>query len=171
EESFAEELEEHAPSKSDTARDLEAIMREAVADVQSPTSNVQSQLNTGSASVPGNSRQEQAAGAGGSSVTVADNMSVPPGGWVARGTSLAAAENMSLPPADRGPQPGSPAGVVVAGGLPPLASADKFAREVSVESLSTDIRPLGQLDESFIIATDDQGLLLIDQHVAHERIL
>jgi DNA mismatch repair protein MutL len=30
---------------------------------------------------------------------------------------------------------------------------------------------LGQLDESFIIATDDEGLLLIDQHVAHERIL
>jgi hypothetical protein len=30
---------------------------------------------------------------------------------------------------------------------------------------------LGQLEESFIIATDDEGLLLIDQHVAHERIL
>ena len=55
--------------------------------------------------------------------------------------------------------------------LPPLNSAEKFAREVSLESLSTNIRPLGQLDESFIIATDDQGLLLIDQHVAHERIL
>jgi len=55
--------------------------------------------------------------------------------------------------------------------LPPLASADKFAREVSVESLATNIRPLGQLEESFIIATDDDGLLLIDQHVAHERIL
>ena len=55
--------------------------------------------------------------------------------------------------------------------MPPLNSAQKFAREVSVESLSTNIRPLGQLDESFIIATDDEGLLLIDQHVAHERIL
>jgi DNA mismatch repair protein MutL len=55
--------------------------------------------------------------------------------------------------------------------LPPLASADKFVREVPVESLSPGIRPLGQLDESFIIATDDEGLLLIDQHVAHERIL
>jgi DNA mismatch repair protein MutL len=55
--------------------------------------------------------------------------------------------------------------------LPPFNSADKFAREVSVESLSANIRPLGQLDESFIIATDDDGLLLIDQHVAHERIL
>ena len=55
--------------------------------------------------------------------------------------------------------------------LPPLNSAEKFTKEVSVESLSADIRPLGQLDESFIIATDSEGLLLIDQHVAHERIL
>jgi DNA mismatch repair protein MutL len=55
--------------------------------------------------------------------------------------------------------------------LPPLNSAQKLAREVTPESLSTNIRPLGQLEESFIIATDDEGLLLIDQHVAHERVL
>jgi DNA mismatch repair protein MutL len=55
--------------------------------------------------------------------------------------------------------------------VPPLDSAQKIAREVPPESLSTNIRPLGQLEESFIIATDDEGLLLIDQHVAHERIL
>ena len=55
--------------------------------------------------------------------------------------------------------------------LPPLASAERFARPVTVESLSTDIRPLGQFDESFIIATDEEGLLIIDQHVAHERVL
>lgn len=55
--------------------------------------------------------------------------------------------------------------------LPPLNSAAGLVREMAVESLSTDIRPLGQLDESFIIATDPEGLLLIDQHVAHERIL
>lgn len=55
--------------------------------------------------------------------------------------------------------------------LPPLDSAIKFVREVAVESLSSNIRPIGQLDESFIIATDDEGLLLIDQHVAHERVL
>jgi DNA mismatch repair protein MutL len=55
--------------------------------------------------------------------------------------------------------------------LPPLNSAEKFTREVEVESLTNDIRPLGQLDESFIIATDNDGLLLIDQHVAHERVL
>jgi DNA mismatch repair protein MutL len=32
-------------------------------------------------------------------------------------------------------------------------------------------RILGQLQESYIIACDSQGLLIIDQHVAHERIL
>jgi len=55
--------------------------------------------------------------------------------------------------------------------LPPLNSAEKFTKEVAVESLSRDIRPLGQLDESFIVAVDAEGLLLIDQHVAHERVL
>ncbi|MFN2577797.1 MAG: DNA mismatch repair endonuclease MutL [Pyrinomonadaceae bacterium] len=55
--------------------------------------------------------------------------------------------------------------------LPPLDSAIKFVREVAVESVNSNIRPLGQLDESFIIAADGEGLLLIDQHVAHERVL
>ena len=55
--------------------------------------------------------------------------------------------------------------------LPPLDSAEKYARPISADSLSPNIRPIGQLDESFIIATDEEGLLLIDQHVAHERIL
>ncbi len=34
-----------------------------------------------------------------------------------------------------------------------------------------DLRPLGQLHESFIVATGRDGLWIIDQHVAHERIL
>jgi DNA mismatch repair protein MutL len=55
--------------------------------------------------------------------------------------------------------------------LPPLTSAAGLVREVPVESLSANIRPLGQLEDSFIIATDGEGLLLIDQHIAHERIL
>jgi DNA mismatch repair protein MutL len=74
----------------------------------------------------------------------------------------AVSDVMSVPPAVEGG---------LAAQLPPLNSAQRFAREVSAESLSPNIRPLGQLDESFIVATDDEGLLLIDQHVAHERIL
>src|SRR5581483_11204883 len=39
-------------------------------------------------------------------------------------------------------------------------------------SLNADeINPLGQLHNSFILAADRNGLLAIDQHVAHERIL
>jgi DNA mismatch repair protein MutL len=33
------------------------------------------------------------------------------------------------------------------------------------------LRPLGQLRESFILAAGDDGLWIIDQHVAHERVL
>jgi DNA mismatch repair protein MutL len=55
--------------------------------------------------------------------------------------------------------------------FPPLASAANLVREVPVAALSSNIRPLGQLADSFIIATDDEGLLLIDQHIAHERVL
>lgn len=54
---------------------------------------------------------------------------------------------------------------------PPFDDATNLVREATIESLSANIRPLGQLADSFIIATDDEGLLLIDQHVAHERIL
>jgi DNA mismatch repair protein MutL len=44
------------------------------------------------------------------------------------------------------------------------------APEVSLSVLS-DLRPLGQIHESFIIAAGRDGLWIIDQHVAHERIL
>jgi len=34
-----------------------------------------------------------------------------------------------------------------------------------------EVQPLGQLRDSFIVATDTSGLIVIDQHVAHERVL
>ena len=42
--------------------------------------------------------------------------------------------------------------------------------DASLGELS-DLRPLGQIHESFIIAAGRGGLWIIDQHVAHERIL
>jgi DNA mismatch repair protein MutL len=42
--------------------------------------------------------------------------------------------------------------------------------EGSLSQLS-DLRPLGQIHESFVIAAGRDGLWIIDQHVAHERIL
>jgi DNA mismatch repair protein MutL len=42
--------------------------------------------------------------------------------------------------------------------------------ELSLSVLS-ELRPLGQIHESFIVAAGRDGLWIIDQHVAHERIL
>jgi len=56
--------------------------------------------------------------------------------------------------------------------LPPADPALKAVRTAEVTDLSpSGIRPIGQLHDSFIIAVDREGLLLVDQHVAHERIL
>jgi DNA mismatch repair protein MutL len=128
EESFAEELEAPATLKSNTARDLNAIMRETIAaQIVSPDAPITMRI----------------------------------------GDEMASSDLVSSSSDVQAQLSPGTAGV----SLPPLNSAEKFAREVSVESLSADIRPLGQLDDSFIIATDNDGLLLIDQHVAHERIL
>lgn len=55
--------------------------------------------------------------------------------------------------------------------LPVLDSLAGLMKAAPATALKAGIRPLGQVDRSFIVATDDQGLLMIDQHVAHERIL
>jgi DNA mismatch repair protein MutL len=52
-------------------------------------------------------------------------------------------------------------------GLPASAILDANA---SLDALR-DLRPLGQLHESFIVACGRDGLWIIDQHVAHERVL
>jgi DNA mismatch repair protein MutL len=50
----------------------------------------------------------------------------------------------------------------------PVAQAGDFP--ASAASLA-DLKPLGQVNASFIVAVNGEGLWLIDQHVAHERIL
>ena len=40
----------------------------------------------------------------------------------------------------------------------------------TLNALAT-LKPLGQLRDSFILASNDEGLWIIDQHVAHERVL
>ncbi len=54
------------------------------------------------------------------------------------------------------------------GALPPELVDDELS--LSLEALS-DLRPLGQIHDSFIIAAGRDGLWIVDQHVAHERIL
>ena len=53
------------------------------------------------------------------------------------------------------------------GALPPGATVDMPA---TMHALP-DLRPLGQIHNSFIVAAANDGLWIIDQHVAHERIL
>ena len=56
-------------------------------------------------------------------------------------------------------------------------NAARAAAQVEAEQAAANLNqlgslhPLGQLRESFILATGDDGLWIIDQHVAHERIL
>jgi len=50
---------------------------------------------------------------------------------------------------------------------PPHQEADESA---TLRTLGT-LKALGQLRESFILATNEEGLWIIDQHVAHERVL
>jgi DNA mismatch repair protein MutL len=54
------------------------------------------------------------------------------------------------------------------GCAPPIAHEPQPAP--TLESLRT-LRPLGQIRNSFILAVNEDGLWIIDQHVAHERVL
>jgi DNA mismatch repair protein MutL len=56
------------------------------------------------------------------------------------------------------------------GCAPALDLACENQENPTLAALST-LRPLGQIRNSFILATNDDGLWIIDQHVAHERVL
>ncbi|MGA9127421.1 MAG: DNA mismatch repair endonuclease MutL [Terracidiphilus sp.] len=60
-----------------------------------------------------------------------------------------------------------------AAGRDPAAETAQVEAEQAAANLNhlSSLRPLGQLRESFILATGEEGLWIIDQHVAHERIL
>ncbi len=65
-----------------------------------------------------------------------------------------------VPPAP----PGSPVGV------PPIPKTEPPPTAV-VEKRPPDLIAIGQHRESFLLASGEEGLLVIDQHAAHERIL
>jgi DNA mismatch repair protein MutL len=101
---------------------------------------------------------------------------LPAGSWPTGGQGRAAwgeaaaalFQPASLPPAGNcSPSPGDVAG------LNPAAETALIEAEQAAANLNHlgSLRPLGQLRESFILATGDDGLWIIDQHVAHERIL
>jgi DNA mismatch repair protein MutL len=98
--------------------------------------------------------------------------SLPSGGWENQQAWGEAAAALFLPaslPAagDCSPSPND------ATGTNPATETAQVEAEQAAASLNQlgSLRALGQLRESFILATGDDGLWIIDQHVAHERIL
>src|ERR1019366_9381475 len=77
--------------------------------------------------------------------------------------SLARAPEASMPQPAIDPQP-----IPDHGCAPPIPQEAQTAPRL--ESLRT-LRPLGQIRNSFILAVNEDGLWIIDQHVAHERVL
>jgi DNA mismatch repair protein MutL len=55
------------------------------------------------------------------------------------------------------------------GCTPPVAIEPEAASDLSPSLAS--LKPLGQIRESFILAVNHEGLWIVDQHVAHERVL
>src|SRR5437762_9000787 len=47
----------------------------------------------------------------------------------------------------------------------------EFSAYPEFDRVRQEVQPLGQLRDSFIVAVDSSGLIVIDQHVAHERVL
>jgi DNA mismatch repair protein MutL len=63
---------------------------------------------------------------------------------------------------------------VLSGGTFPSRWLPSAEESVRLKPDAADIRPmipLGQFRDTFIIAVDDEGIAIIDQHVAHERVL
>jgi len=125
-------------------------------------------------------------------------MGGPPFGGLPLGASPMSRTSLSEPPMDAANSAGA-AGAAIAGdfeltGAPLRPEPQRFRFEsgigtISDESLSdgarnfgdaeplasagslTELKPLGQVNSSFIVAVNGEGLWIIDQHVAHERVL
>ena len=82
-------------------------------------------------------------------------------GWQ-QNPAVAAAESQALPVDDWIVTEGTPTAVHEHG----VSPEDK-----GISGTAGSIRPLAQYDNTYIVAADRKGLLVIDQHVAHERVL
>ncbi len=101
-----------------------------------------------------------------------DPVSMNQGGWLDRQAWGDAAKALFEPAGETGVE-----GCTAGAGAAIDKSAARAAAQVEAERSAANLnnlgllRPLGQLRDSFILATGDDGLWIIDQHVAHERVL
>ncbi len=84
-----------------------------------------------------------------------------------------AAEALFRPAMVEGADNCSPEHGMLSNGSDPAAATALVEAEQAATNLNHlgSLKPLGQLRESFILAAGDDGLCIIDQHVAHERVL
>ncbi|MGD0901593.1 MAG: DNA mismatch repair endonuclease MutL [Terracidiphilus sp.] len=103
-----------------------------------------------------------------------DARSLNPGGWGGQDRQAwgEAAAALFQPPDLAGPEGCSP-GSGSANDRGTAAATALVEAEQAAANLNHlgSLRPLAQLRESFILAAGDDGLWIIDQHVAHERVL
>jgi DNA mismatch repair protein MutL len=102
---------------------------------------------------------------------------ISPSRWTDQQSWGDAAAALFQPGAGAAQEAGNSCGADYAGITPPSPGTAAATSMVELEQAATNLnhlaslRPLGQLRESFILATGEDGLWIIDQHVAHERIL
>ena len=120
--------------------------------------------------------QEAIGGGGAPELRLAPPAAVEPGavdvalpsllaGWNPAGAWSAPSQGaqVGMPSVQPPPVPGAPG----PGGAPAGANPPGSLAEIALKPLI----PLGQFRSTFIIAVDDDGVAIIDQHVAHERVL